>query len=124
MPTINLGRKKPKPVTRNKAAYQDIYQDPRWKRLRAAKLRDNPICEICEQKGIVRQTEEIHHKKPFEISANREELERLAFDYDNLISLCIACHKSEHARISKSIPVKSDLFFVPTFEMKNKIKLS
>jgi len=99
MPTINLGRKKTKLVTRNKAAYQDIYQDPRWKRLRAQKLRDNPICERCEKKGIVRQTEEIHHKKPFEISANREELEHLAFDYYNVISLCIPCHKEEHKNL-------------------------
>lgn len=101
MPTINLPKRRPRIVTFNKAAYQDIYQDPRWRKLRDQKLRDNPICEICEKKRRVVQTEEIHHVKPFEISANRDELERLAFDYDNLISLCIPCHKEEHKRLKK-----------------------
>jgi 5-methylcytosine-specific restriction enzyme A len=99
MPTINLPKRRPRPKTYNKAVYQDVYQDPRWRRLRDQKLMDNPICELCEMKGRVTQTEEIHHIKPFEISKGREELELLAFDYDNLISLCIPCHKEEHRKL-------------------------
>jgi len=93
MPTINLGQRKRAVRTVNKQLYQNIYQDPRWKRLRAAKFRANPLCEKCEAKGMVVMAQEVHHKIPFQTGTTPEEIERLAFDYDNLESLCIPCHK-------------------------------
>jgi 5-methylcytosine-specific restriction protein A len=66
------------------------------------KFRDNPVCEICDAKGITKQTEEIHHKIPFERGTTLAEIERLAFDYDNLISVCIDCHKELHRHLVKS----------------------
>ena len=98
MPTINLGRKTRK-VTINKTLYQSVYQSKRWKRLRAEKFKNNPVCELCERKGITKQTEEIHHIKPFEVGASPDELEALAYDYGNLISLCTECHHKEHQKL-------------------------
>jgi len=93
MPSINLLNRKKRDVTYNKAALQRFYQSRRWKRLRLRKLKDNPICEVHALRGIVRQTEEIHHKIPIDINHPDEDL---IFDYDNLISLCIECHKEVH----------------------------
>jgi len=95
MPTINLGTRKKRDPTINKGLHQAIYQDKRWKRLRAAKFRENPLCEKCEIKGITRMAEEIHHKIPFQTGRTPEKIEVLAFDWDNLQSLCIPCHKEE-----------------------------
>lgn len=97
MPTINLGRKKPRERTYNKGAYQDVYNTPRWKGLRAEKVRNNPLCEECLRKGIVKQTEEVHHIIPIDIDNLDEDL---AYGYDNLISLCIPCHKEAHRKLS------------------------
>ena len=93
MATINLGGKKKRDRTYNKTAYQKVYQDKRWKRLRKAKLRNNPLCEECEKEGRVSITEEIHHIRTFDIDGNYE---RLAFDYDNLMCLCKECHYKKH----------------------------
>lgn len=98
MPTINLGTGKARDRTVNKAAYQSIYQDSRWKSLRLQKLKDNPVCELCDLEGKTSPTKEIHHKIPFDISMSQEQIEALAFDYDNLISLCIPCHKKQHLK--------------------------
>jgi len=44
MPTINLLKTKKKQVaTLRKGKFQEIYQDKRWKKMRADKLRENPI---------------------------------------------------------------------------------
>jgi len=99
MPTINLGQQRRAVRTINKQLYQDIYQDPRWKRLRAAKFRENPLCEKCEAKGMVVMAKEVHHKIPFQTGRTPEEVERLAFDWDNLQSLCITCHKEEDKKM-------------------------
>lgn len=99
MPTICLGKKKPRQRTLNKQLYQDIYQDPRWKRLRAAKFGVNPLCEKCEEKGKVTLTQEVHHKIPFQTGKTQEEIEALAFDWDNLQSLCVPCHKEADRKL-------------------------
>jgi 5-methylcytosine-specific restriction protein A len=91
MPTIKLSKTKRRP-TYNKAGYQKVYNTPRWKRLRAEKVANNPVCELCAAKGITRVVEEVHHLVPFEIDNDLS----LAYDYDNLISLCVECHKQLH----------------------------
>lgn len=101
MPTINLPRQKKRDITVSKRSYQKIYQDSAWFRLRRRKLKNNPLCEICETNGKVVQTQEVHHIIPFDYGIDEEDKKRLAFDYDNLMSLCIECHKSEHKKLIK-----------------------
>ena len=100
MPTINLGKKKDVRVpTTSKKEYQEIYQDKRWRKLRKIKLMNNPLCERCERKGLITPTEEVHHIKPFEQGKTKEEIELLAFDYDNLESCCEPCHEQAHKEL-------------------------
>lgn len=93
MPTINLGQNKKRDPGINKDIYQKIYQNKRWKRLRKYKFSLDPLCELCLSEGILKPTEEIHHVVPFQSATDPAEIERLAFDLDNLQSLCIKHHK-------------------------------
>lgn len=100
MPTINLkkpcGCKKKKSITRNKRDFQEIYQDPRWISLRDWKRRENPLCEVCESLGRVKQMDDVHHIRPFWTGKNKDEVESLAFDPDNVMSVCKKCHADIH----------------------------
>jgi len=93
-PTINLGKRKNPDKTIALKRHQDIYQDKRWKRVRAAKFRNNPLCEDClhETPARVTQTEEVHHNIDIDTAPE------MAFDYDNLVSLCIEHHKLRHRK--------------------------
>lgn len=96
MPTINLPKRINNRVpTTDKRKRQEIYQDRRWRLLRQVKMIDNPLCERCEAEGRVKPTEEVHHIVPIDINPD------LAFDYDNLKSLCIDCHKLEHKLLTQ-----------------------
>jgi 5-methylcytosine-specific restriction protein A len=98
LPTLkNIIKPNHRRDTVNKAAYQKVYNTRRWKRLRRLKLQNNPICEKCWERGRVTPTEEIHHIVPF-----AQDME-LAYDYDNLIALCIECHKEMHKHIRDGI---------------------
>lgn len=99
MPTINLGKKKKRDRSFAKIIYQDIYQDKRWKRLVAWKLKEKPTCERCTSLGLTSATKEVHHKIPFDWGRDDEEKETLAFDYDNLESLCTPCHNIRHIEL-------------------------
>ena len=61
--------------------------DNTWLRLRARKLRDKPLCEPCEAKGLVVVATQVHHLKPF-----KGLHDPLRLDWDNLQSVCDACH--------------------------------
>ena len=74
-----------------------IYNSREWKALRIQKLRANPLCEICQQHGIVRSAHSVHHVVPIETATTMEEMKRLAFcGLDGLMSLCDDCHHKVH----------------------------
>ena len=74
-----------------------IYNSHEWKELRIAKLRQQPLCEICQQHGIVRSAHSVHHITPIETATTMEEMKRLAFcGLDGLMSLCDDCHHKVH----------------------------
>ena len=102
MPKINLGYKKPRGKTYNKAAYQRVYQSAQWRRLREHKKQSNPLCEDCELENLTTPAQEIHHIKPFEIGNTEDEIANLAFDFDNLVSLCILHHKQRHFLLNQN----------------------
>ena len=101
MPHIKLLKKKARDPNVNKKFQQSIYQDKRWKRLVETKKRDNPLCERCESMGFTRQMDEVHHKIPWETGKTKEIQEVLAFDYDNLESLCGPCHDVRHLELNR-----------------------
>ena len=100
MPTIKLLKSKRDSVpTIRKGEYQSIYQDKRWKKLVAQKKRVNPLCERCESLNKITPLFEIHHRKPFNWGKTPEEVESLAFDWDNLESVCESCHEKRHKEL-------------------------
>lgn len=104
MPTINKPKKQyqSKNQSQSYKNRQKIYKSKQWKELRAAKLMQNPLCEECLKAGKTTPAADVHHiKSPFnEIDPNK--VSQLAYDYNNLKSLCKECHGKLHSK-SKNI---------------------
>ncbi len=71
-----------------------------WQRLRLRKLRTDPLCASCEERGRVTLAEEVDHviritKQP-----------GLRLDWSNLQSLCRPCHAAKSAAERAGRPVK------------------
>lgn len=97
MPTIYRPKKKqPKSGNQYDAERRKIYNSERWRRLRAWKFACDPLCELCLQKDVVAPTEDIHHIVSFMSTDNPEQRKFLAYDYENLQSLCKQCHQRVH----------------------------
>ncbi|WP_331674013.1 HNH endonuclease signature motif containing protein [Blautia sp.] len=50
----------------------------------------HPFCEQCYDRGILVETQEIHHKLPLSEGGTH--------DRSNLIALCKSCHSQIHAK--------------------------
>lgn len=101
MPTINKPARKK--IKRGDNSYEKarrkIYQSERWRKLRAWKIMNNPLCEIClkEEKTVL--AEDVHHIVSFMSTDDETQRNHLAYDYDNLMSLCKQCHQLIHNKI-------------------------
>ena len=81
---------------------QEIYNSREWKELRIAKLRStNGLCEECLKDGIVTAAHAVHHRHPIEDSTSKAEMRKWAFMWDNLVSVCDACHAKIHKEQGK-----------------------
>ena len=62
MPTIYKPKKREQ---KSNNMYDDtrrkIYNSERWRKLRAWKMVNNPLCEVCWQKGLATPAEDVHH---------------------------------------------------------------
>ena len=98
MPTINKQPKKKPDYSKrgDNILAAKIYNTPQWKNLRKIKLQANPVCEMCLNEGKVTPTEEIHHIRPILTGQDELEMMDIAYDYNNLISLCKECHHKIH----------------------------
>ena len=79
----------------------EIYNSREWRELRVAKLRDKPLCQMCEEKQRYVSAHCVHHIIPIETAKTKEEMRRLAFNQTNLMSLCDECHASIHKEAGK-----------------------
>lgn len=75
---------------RKKTDFDEFYNTYKWQKLRIWKQRENPLCERCLKKGILKRTDVIHHKIPLEENYD------LRLDCENLESLCNSCHNHIH----------------------------
>ena len=82
-----------------KGYYKKLITSPRWVKLRAEKVANNPLCERCLLDDITTPTEEVHHIHPVESAPDRHTMLLLCFDYNNLQSLCSKCHKAVHIEL-------------------------
>ncbi len=73
-----------------------VYNDRRWKTLRDEHMRAHPLCEICEMQGQIRPAQEVHHVNSFQNGGNKEERDLLAFQPNELLSLCKFHHRECH----------------------------
>ena len=64
-----------------------FYRKKEWKQLRKYKIENCPLCEDCLTNDIIEPAIEIHHVIPLYKDFDK------ALDYNNLRSLCRACHK-------------------------------
>lgn len=68
-----------------------FYTTAKWKAFRKRVLiRDQYTCQRCKRYGRITQAREVHHIK------HLEEYPELAYDPENCISLCKACHNMQH----------------------------
>lgn len=79
--------------------YQRLLNSKKWRELRAWKLQQNPLCEVCQANGYVRSAVDVHHKVPVESARTPQEMEQLCFNPSNLQALCIQCHCDIHRKV-------------------------
>lgn len=91
--------KKKEPRRSNKRQErQEVYNTTRWRKLREAKLMEQPLCELCQAKGIITPAEDIHHIDSFMSYEGMKRKEK-AYNYNNLQSICKECHQKEHNKL-------------------------
>lgn len=69
-----------------------LYNSAIYQRMRAAQLRQKPLCTACLARGKIKAATDCDHIVP-----HKGDL-KLFFDQNNLQSLCHACHASKTAR--------------------------
>lgn len=84
------------PVDRHRrdARLQAFYNSTRWKKLRALKLRIDPLCEHCLKHDRTTAAKHAHHIKKVRTHWN------LRFALRNLMSVCGPCHPKLEASSS------------------------
>lgn len=102
MPTIYKPKKSRKRDEKNfhDAERRKVYNTERWRRLRAWKFACNPLCEMCLKDDKVVPAEDIHHVVSFMSTDDPAQRNFLAYDFDNLMSLCKQCHQAVHNKIT------------------------
>lgn len=71
--------------------YHRLYKLARWRRLREAKLAQDPLCEWCLEREIVEPATEVHHA-----DAHRGDMDK--FWAGPFVSTCKPCHASRGQR--------------------------
>ena len=62
--------------------------DTRWRKISAAFLWANPLCEVCEKSGRLTPAVLVHHRKAVKDGGTH--------NTDNLMALCNSCHEKIH----------------------------
>ena len=68
-----------------------FYQSARWRTVRAAFLREHPLCRVCAARGRVVAAVVADHVVPLKDGGAR-------FDWANLTGCCVSCHNRKTAR--------------------------
>ena len=70
-----------------------MLNDKRWAETkRVVWHRSEGLCEWCKRDGYIVPGVDCHHIKPFESAKTQAEMERLCYDPNNCVLLCIPCH--------------------------------
>ncbi|EKA7406927.1 HNH endonuclease [Vibrio parahaemolyticus] len=71
---------------------EHIYQSTKWRKLRARKAKESPLCENCLTYNIIKPVDVVDHIKPL------LDYPDLAYVFSNLQSLCHQCHNDKTAK--------------------------
>ena len=90
------GKKK----TRYRPEHMRMLNDRRWlDTKRVVWQRAGALCEWCKRDGYIVAGVDCHHLVPFESAKTIAEAERLCYDPNNCVLLCIACHQRAHKEL-------------------------
>jgi len=70
-----------------------FYDTSQWKRIREWFRDLYPLCQVCEENGIVRESQVVDHIVPIESGGAMA-------DGSNLQALCFTCHNRKHFAMS------------------------
>lgn len=91
-------------ATKRDKQQDSIYKDRRWKPTKAkAKRRDHGLCVVCVAENMLGFADIGHHIVPV------EEAPELAFDADNVASVCVRHHAAVHAEYDASTERKKNM---------------
>lgn len=68
---------------------KDSSYDAQWQRLRLSYLSKHPLCQACEDKGLIVPAVLVHHIKPIKDGG-------AVLEERNLKALCNSCHEEIH----------------------------
>lgn len=103
MPKIRLLHNSPKHHShthskfRNSNKWQRFYGTKVWRELREQKLMEQPLCEECLLVDKITPATDVHHRTPFSLGIDEQQMWDLFLDWDNLESICKQCHRKIHA---------------------------
>ena len=80
---------------------QTFYNSKGWKALRHQKLSEQPLCELCLQRGMTNPATQVHHAIKFFDQYDENMKWLLLLDKDNTVSVCDKCHQHIHKQIDK-----------------------
>lgn len=72
--------------------YRKLYKTARWRRIRDAKLRQDPLCQWCLEDDIVELATEVHHAD----GGHKGDVDK--FWSGPFVSTCKPCHASRGQR--------------------------
>ena len=87
----NMGKSRYRPE------HMRMLNDKRWMETkRIVWERAGGLCEWCKRDGYVRCGVDCHHLIPFESAKTQAEMERLCYDANNCVLLCVEHHRTCH----------------------------
>jgi 5-methylcytosine-specific restriction endonuclease McrA len=85
-----------------------FYHSPRWRRMRRLQLALHPLCHDCQARGRTTVAVQVHHHE------SRISRPDLAWEMNNLRSLCASCHARKPKAQRPPISSHKDLPIEPT----------
>ena len=80
----------------NREDRRKIYDTSQWRKLRSAYLQQHPLCELCQREDKVVPAVDVHHIISFMSTNDHLKRKCIAYNPDNLMSLCKECHQKIH----------------------------